>query len=302
MLYYYAACKLRISIFVACLLNRKRKGPSSVFSRTKDVYLISKRLFLFMFIASSIFATSNVLSHPIVKENALVDQETQLSLITLSQVIDARVSTMKLIAKTVANDKHIHDWIKAGAANDKEKLLIDKLGFMVKEFGLTSASFAHKSSNRYWNHEGFLRALQPATDAWYFAYLESGEQDLISVYHDKNKHRVDLYVNYQQLNGEGLSGVATSFNGFVRLLNESQFNRQGSIFITDTAGKVEIHSNPNVAGKTNLNELYPKLAIESLLQPNSVNFIKSDSTNSRIIGASHIPNMDWYLVVEIEAL
>ncbi len=67
---------------------------------------------------------------------------------------------------------------------------------LVDEYALTSASFADTKTNKYWNHEGFLRVLQPNLDTWYFAYLASGQQDLISVYHDKNKHRVDLYVNY----------------------------------------------------------------------------------------------------------
>jgi hypothetical protein len=59
----------------------------------------------------------------------------------------------------------------------------------------------------------FFKVLQPETDTRYFAYLASKQQDLISVYHDKNKKHVDVYVNYHQTKGNGLLGIATSFNG-----------------------------------------------------------------------------------------
>jgi Na+-transporting methylmalonyl-CoA/oxaloacetate decarboxylase beta subunit len=44
-------------------------------------------------------------------EKRLLQQQFNLSLVNLSQNIDARISSMKLIAKTLANDKHIHGYV-----------------------------------------------------------------------------------------------------------------------------------------------------------------------------------------------
>jgi methyl-accepting chemotaxis protein len=229
-------------------------------------------------------------------------QQFQLTLENLSQKIDARIASMKLIAKTVANDKHIHNWLNTGREASQERVLIEKLKFLVKEYGLTSASFADKNTNMYWNHEGFLRALTPEIDTWYFAYLASGEQDLISVYHDKNKKRVDLYVNYQQTEGNGLSGIATSFDGVIEMMNSSVFAERGEIYLVDSSGKIQVHGNSDIAGEKSLQDLFPEDLVAALLQPNTTQLVEQTQDKTHLIGASYIPSMNWYIIVELAYL
>ena len=234
-----------------------------------------------------------------IADEKLFEQQLNLSLINLSQKIDTRIASMKLIAKTVANDTHIHSWVASGFAANQESVLINKLGFLVKEYGLTSASFADKNTHKYWNHEGFLRVLQPETDAWYFAYLATDKSDLVSVYHDKNKHRVDVYVNYQQPDGNGLSGIATSFNGVLDMLKNSLFAKYGDIYLVDSLGKIQVNAEVNVAGAKSLHDMFSHDIIDNLLQPNSTSIIKSNQFEDGWLGASYIPNMNWYVVVKV---
>jgi hypothetical protein len=240
-----------------------------------------------------------VVSQSKVAEERLVEQRFTLSLVNLSQKIDARIGSMKLIAKTVANDKHIHAWIESGLAVNQESILVDKLSFLVNEYGLTSASFADKNTHKYWNHEGFLRVLQPETDAWYFAYLESSGSDLISVYHDKNKNRVDVYVNYQQPDGNGLSGIATSFNGVLDMLNNSIFAKYGDIYIVDSSGKIQVHTESDIAGTKNLQDMFSKDIVDGLLLQNSTEFYELNSASNELLGSSYIPSMNWFLVAYV---
>lgn len=232
-------------------------------------------------------------------EKRLLQQQFNLSLVNLSQNIDARISSMKLIAKTLANDKHIHDWVATEFAADKESILVNKLDFLVKEYGLTSASFADKNTHKYWNHEGFLRVLQPEIDTWYFAYLKSAESDLVSVYHDKNKNRVDVYVNYQQTDGNGLSGIATSFDGVLDIFKNSLFAKHGDIYLVDKSGKIQVHAEADVAGAKSLQDMFSKDTIDRLLQPNSSGFIEFNQVDDRLLGASYIPSMNWYVVANV---
>lgn len=232
-------------------------------------------------------------------DERLLEQQFNLSLINISQNIDARISNMKLIAKTLANDRHIHDWVGGGFALNQESILVDKLGFLVEEYGLTSASFADKSTHKYWNHEGFLRVLQPEIDTWYFAYLKSTQSDLISVYHDKNKNRVDVYVNYQQTEGNGLSGIATSFDGVLDILKNSLFAKYGDIYLVDSAGKVQVHADPDIAGTKSLQDMFSREIVDKLLQPNSTGFIELNETVDGLLGVSYIPSMDWYVVANV---
>ncbi|MFT4748106.1 MAG: hypothetical protein ACI8XG_002190 [Congregibacter sp.] len=229
----------------------------------------------------------------------LLEQQFNLSLVNLSQSIDARISSMKLIAKTVANDKHIQDWVDTGFAANQESILVNKLGFLVEEYGLTSASFADKNTNKYWNHEGFLRVLHPEIDTWYFAYLKSAESDLISVYHDKNKNRVDVYVNYQQTDGNGLSGIATSFDGVLDMLKNSLFAKHGDIYLVDSLGKIQVHAEADIADIKSLHDMFSKEIVDSLLQTSSSNFIELKQNKNQLLGASYIPSMNWYVVANV---
>jgi methyl-accepting chemotaxis protein len=226
------------------------------------------------------------------------DDIAALELQLLASKIDQRIANMKMLANTIANDAHIQRWVADDFPASSESILVDKLGYLVEEYGLTSASFADTKSHKYWNHEGFLRELTPEIDTWYYAYLKSGKQDLISVYHDKNKKRVDLYVNYRQSKGNGLSGIATSFDGVVDMLEKSSLAQSGSVYIVDSKGVVQVHPNPEVAGQTNITELVSIEKSERLLTKSTLNLIENKGRQVTVM-SSFIPSMGWFIVAEL---
>ena len=236
----------------------------------------------------------------------IVKNETALHLNYLSAQIDARVGQMKLISKSLANDTHIHAWVDDNFKPIQESTLLEKLGFYVSEYELTSASFADKNTHKYWNHEGFLRELKPEVDTWYFSYLASGEQDLISIYHDKNKNRVDLYVNYQQTDGNGLCGIATSFNSILDKLNESVFSAHGSVYLVDRTGTIHMQSgSQQTTQNLTLQDIFGETKAKQLLgvgsyqaSSNKVSMFLPHKT--RVTASSYIPSMDWFVVADVE--
>jgi len=258
------------------------------------------RTLFFIFLILSLLLVFFLSNQAEQRNKKALDIELSLSLANVGKNIDLRIAQMKLIAKSIANDAHINAWVDAGFNVEGETVLLDKLGFYVAEYGLTSASFADKDSHKYWNHEGFLRVLNPDIDTWYFAYLASGDQDLVSVYHDKNKQRVDLYVNYQQTNGNGLSGIATPFNGVLANIQASMFGQQGDIFLVDNAGKVQVHSNSDIAGTQTLQTMYGKEIAAQLLKLNSTQFLDENTLEYTLLGSSYIPSMNWFLVTEVK--
>ncbi|WP_395342403.1 chemotaxis protein [Ningiella sp. W23] len=235
---------------------------------------------------------------------ALLETSVQLT----ASKIDARISLLKHIAESTANDPFIHDWLAKGSPAAEQSLLLEKLQFLVNNNQLTSASFADKATNGYWNHEGFLRVLQPETDTWYFAYLESGQQDLVSVYHDKNKKRVDLYVNYQQIDGDGLSGIATSFDSILGLLKTTlpqslQSNManaaQPKVVLVDGEGIVQVAASYESLQGAHVSSVVPSQTLSALMNQNDINRAITADNNALYL-SSYLPNMQWYLMVVIE--
>jgi hypothetical protein len=45
--------------------------------------------------------------------------------------------------------------------------------------------------------------------------------------------------------------------------------------------------------------MFSKEIVNTLLQPNSTELIEVDQTGNRFLGASYIPSMKWYVVVNI---
>lgn len=234
------------------------------------------------------------------RTSTITDNEMRLLAQNAASMVDIRIQNMKVIANSIANDEHIHNWVDNGFDPAHEALLLNKLTYFVKHYNLTSASFADKTTHKYWNHEGFLRELTPAIDTWYFAYLQSQKHNLISVYHDKNKNRVDLYVNFQQIPGNGLSGIATPFNGVIDKLNSSPLAQQGQLFLVNANGLVEVHHNPKVAGAKTLQQLYNKDVADKLIA-NQGNLSTLVNHNNMRIVSVFIPSMNWFLVAEIKS-
>lgn len=211
--------------------------------------------------------------------------------------ISTRISNMKIIAKSIANDAHIHAWVEHDFPASQESLLLNKLNFYVSTFDLTSASFADKNTHKYWNHEGFLRILTPQIDTWYFSYTATQNADLISIYHDRNKKRVDLYVNYQQLGGNGLSGVASSFNSFMDKLTDSELASKGTLFITDKLGNIKVH--PRILlGEKNLTvlDLFSSSDANALLNKLSS---EQNSLQPDKFLISSLDQAQWFLVFAV---
>ena len=71
---------------------------------------ISALLIIVVLVLSAVYISQQVAkSNKRITENELV-----LRLANLSAQIDARIGQMKLISKSIANDKHIHAWVNAG--------------------------------------------------------------------------------------------------------------------------------------------------------------------------------------------
>ena len=280
----------------------------------------------------ALFVTKVSSSEPFAKNSpALQTKSTQeshhsewgLALENLKLKLDNRFSVIAQIARTLANDAHIHSWVQQGLKTEQETLLLEKLQFFLNTYNLTSVSFADKNSNRYYNHEGFLAVLTPTMAPWYFEYIASGKQDLVSVYHDKNKQRVDIYINYQQQNGNGLSGVASAYNDYADMLSKAYFPSPAALYIVDQIGKVQVrsnmrsnmHSNKGIFEDENIFERYfsgkERLRLNAMLDeklvekstewielPKRTRYDKDNvDIDHTMMGVSYLQSIGWYLVV-----
>lgn len=214
--------------------------------------------------------------------------------------IDNEIVTMQVIAKQIATDPMLLDWLNNGAPKKIEPLVVKKIRTIADQNGLSGASFVSKETQEYWNQDGFLRKLKPGVaDDWFFAYSKSKQATMSSMYNDPNTGKVDLYVNYQQLDGKGLAGTSKSFNDVVDMLNTFRIETNGIVYLVDEKAKVVLHKDTAQIGK-NINKLYENFKSSELLskQTFSISMAKMNGQDM-VLATSYVPSLDWFVVAQV---
>ncbi|MCV2885904.1 methyl-accepting chemotaxis protein [Aestuariibacter sp. AA17] len=234
-------------------------------------------------------------------ETRVAHQELPNTVKRIALEIDKEIYQMRVIANRIASDRFTLDWNRSGNSPEGEANLVKKLNDIVKEFDLSAASFANRQTADYWNQDGFLRRLQPNTaDDWFFAYRESNKDYMVSTYREPNTGKTNLFVNYQQLNGQGLSGIAKSFDDMVDFLSNFKIEETGFVYLVDAEGVVQVHRNVALLGKASLSSLYGGNAANTLTSKAQTRVVDVEIDNKAwLVTATYVPSMNWYVVAQV---
>ncbi|MFT6248597.1 MAG: methyl-accepting chemotaxis protein [Cognaticolwellia sp.] len=217
-------------------------------------------------------------------------------LLRVRNAVNGEISEMKVLTKSIATNPFLLDWIESGANKDNEANVIKMLNKIAKDNNLSNASFADRKTAKYWNQDGFLRVLKnDDLDGWFFAFTNGGEAESASTYGYPNGN-VDVFINYQQINGRGVSGLSKSFNDMVNYLNSFKIEESGFVYLVDHSGLVKIHKDKDKSEKTKITDLYSDINAQILLTQKDFAFQETDKL---IIATSYISSLGWYVVAEV---
>jgi methyl-accepting chemotaxis protein len=217
-------------------------------------------------------------------------------LLRVRNAVNGEISEMKVLTKSIATNPFLLDWIESGANKENEANVIKMLNKIAKDNNLSNASFADRKTAKYWNQDGFLRVLKnDDLDGWFFAFTNGGEAESASTYGYPNGN-VDVFINYQQINGRGVSGLSKSFNDMVNYLNSFKIEESGFVYLVDHSGLVKIHKDKEKSEKTKITDLYSDINAQTLLTQKDFSFQETDKL---IIATSYISSLGWYVVAEV---
>lgn len=257
-------------------------------------------LTLFVVLTAVLISSLNVVVAKKDVHNRVMNSEIPAIVNNIASHIDSEIQNMLTLAKELALDEYATEWLKQGAPKSNEQTLINKLKRIQRTHNLSTASFANRKTADYWNQRGFLRKLQnDQSDGWFYRYRSSGNAKSISVYQEQNGD-VDLFVNYQNLNGLGLAGASKSFNDVVKMLAQYKIEQTGFVYLVDENGTTKLHKNKQLANDSSLASLYNKDVSQKLLQKNAFNIVIHEKNGeSYIVASSSIPSVGWYAVAEV---
>ncbi|MDG3088326.1 methyl-accepting chemotaxis protein [Vibrio hannami] len=210
--------------------------------------------------------------------------------------VNSEIQQMKVVTRALAGNTLFLNWLENGTDASTEKLVVDYLGKIARDNGFSNASFADKESQKYWNQDGFLRVLTPDRDGWFFKFKSSGNSESASVYRSTTSDKVDIFVNYQQLNGRGVSGVSKSFKEMVDYLNSFRIEQSGFVYLVDGKGLVKVHKQDSLNDSGTLSGIYAGVDTNQLI---SIKDFAFATTDELVVATSYIESLGWYVVAEI---
>ena len=231
-------------------------------------------------------------------ETRMFEQELPNLTQRIGKEIEKDLTSVANAARQLANDRFVLDWVARGMPGEQESILIDQLKDMTAQYGLVTASFADRQSAAYYNQDGFLRNLTPEQDAWFYGYTKSPQDLMLSIFRETNGE-VKLFVNFQQLNGRGLAGLAKSLDSMVSMLANFRIGDSGFVFMTDGSGKVKLHPDAARIDRDNLTQLASGTTTNLLTKQAFAATQAEVDGQAVILATSYIPMLDWYLVAQV---
>lgn len=227
----------------------------------------------------------------------MLNSELPKSLEQIKTSIETEIDQLNRIAQQLATSPQFHDFLDSNRDPAREKLLVAELENIKQRHGLQAASFCNRELGDYWNEAGFLRRLNQQEDSWFFAFKDSGKSSQVSVY---NSAAVgyQIFVNYQQLNGRGLSGIAKPLTEMISMISQYKIEQTGFVYLVNPQGQIQLH--PQYSIGTALTTVLPQVDLSSLLQQQGIQVLSTSLDDQNLVlAAVYIPSMDWYLVAQV---
>ncbi|MBB1368517.1 methyl-accepting chemotaxis protein [Pseudoalteromonas sp. SR44-5] len=246
---------------------------------------------------ASFIGITALLSAKTIIEQRMIQSELPSKLQAIDNYISLEINKLLSAAEQLSSNQFILAWAKSGDNN--EQTLVSELNRVVKQYDLATASWANRDTAQYWNQEGFLRVLDHQQDGWFFDFKGSQQPYSISLYQEPNGD-MKMFVNHQQTNGIGLTGLAKSIDDMQALLNKFTIEQTGFVFITDDKGVIKLHQDVNKVEKTNLDSLYGHQVSGQLLTSNEFNLQEVElNGDTFFLAASPIKNTQLYVVAQV---
>lgn len=213
----------------------------------------------------------------------------------VSQALEGQISQMTTATQQLAENPYILQWAEQGFAAEGEAVLLQQINQVKQQLGLDAASWADRQTARYWKYDGFLRVLNQQQDGWFFAFRDSGAATNVSMYTEPDG-QVLMFVNYQQLNGRGLSGIAVSLNQMVELLQSVRIAKSGLAYLADRDGNIAIHPDSSLIGKQTMTQLYGNEVARRLADEN---LLRTEITDNLLLVSVPVDGTVWSVVAQV---
>lgn len=206
----------------------------------------------------------------------------------------------------MANDEFLINWVLSGEQNKDE--IIRYLHRIIERYDYFSAFYVSEITQNYYYHEGILKQISPGDehDIWYYKFRESGlDYDLDVDTNEAAQGKLTIFINHRledsQGNFLGVTGIGLEMNSIGKTLQEYQRKYSHQVYMIDSAGLIQVHSNQDWVETININDLpgMDKISSQILSNHDGTDIYEYKADKKEIIlSTRYFSDFEWFLIVE----
>jgi diguanylate cyclase (GGDEF)-like protein len=213
------------------------------------------------------------------------------------------------VSSQMAQDTFVRDWIIDGEQDSA--VIIKYLKEIKKQNRAVSSFLVSDLTQQYYHADGTLKTISPteARDQWFFRVKNLKAPYETNVDPDMaNRDNLTIFVNYRILDYSGkfigATGIGLTLDTMKRLIDSYQSRFHRNIYFVDTKGNIVLSSslakraNNNILNTTGINSIAAKILANKKNESQHLDY--KTETDSVLVNARFIPELNWYLLVEQE--
>lgn len=229
------------------------------------------------------------------------NDEIPATLNAVANAIEKEIGLPLTISKAMAENSFTNTWLEQGEDPSKLNEIQTYLSETKQNNQAITAFIVSGLSNNYYLPSGLSRTLDPnnSNDNWFYGFLKSDKKYSLDIDNDVSLNTLTLFINYRTSDGKSVAGVGMGISQVSTLVRNYTIGEQGSAFLTDQEGNIQVHPNKDIKTGTNIATLYDSSIPKNLLNKEKINIIQTSSNDGYFLAAKFIPSLNWFVVIEI---
>ena len=232
----------------------------------------------------------------------------------LGQALPARVEAVRndlervlteplTAAAALASNSLLIDWLAGGEEAAQQASFVRYLAAVQGQNNALTSFVVALDSGHYFTAKGLDRTLTRGADsAWFYDFIDSGEQRSLSIDIDKSTGVPTLFINQRiQSAGKtlGVGGIGLGISAMSDLIRNTRFGKAGLVYLVSADGQVKIHPQAQLSNNSDLTQLLGREAAQQLLSNDGKVLHFERQGEAYLAMAMPLKTLGWQLVAEV---
>ncbi len=272
--------------------------------KTKLMISLCTVVIIVVFVISFV---NNQMAHNLISKR-IYSKEAPAVAASIVEKFEKEVVKSFSVARLIANNPMLQQWILSGESENELKNLADFLG-LARNQGIDFSFIVSDISKKYYTNTGVLKTIDPndPREDWYFDTIKAGNKESISIDPSKEGNGLMAYINIIMGTPEkplGIAGVGINLNNLSRQLSQIKLSPTGVTYLIGANGDVKAHPDAKVLHELkNIGKIqngdYGEKIVPRLLNTHEglLEYVDENGNDTTVI-FREIPSAGWKVVME----